>query len=335
MNDFITNRSDIVVLFDAKNCNPNGNPLSPNNEPRRDSVTGKAEVTSGRIKRYLRDQMYEDGNQILVLKPSQYDADKTLNLDELWTLIQQEHPEVYTDEDDDNQEVNLDMVKDVLMDVRFFGSVFAEIKDINAMRGAIQFQIGQTLHRTRINDETRSITGVASTGDSDEGGDGGAMGTDVRLRYGLFAVNGSINEQVGQNNRVTLNDIKYFDKLVWKALLTQTHSNSKVGQKPRGYIRVEYNTDGFQIQNLSEYIKMNLTEVDSDEELNSISEYTIDITNLYEVLTEHSEHINKIVVNEDYSATFECNGTEQSISEALSHTDYSVETVNAFESGDT
>lgn len=335
MTDFISNRSDIVVLFDAKNCNPNGNPLSPNNEPRRDPVTGKAEVTPGRFKRYLRDQMYDDGNDILVLKPTQYDADKTLNLGELWSLIRDQNQELYTGDDADEQQVNLDMVKETLMDVRFFGNVFAEVDDINnQLRGAIQFQIGQTLHQTRINDEARKITGVVSTGDSESGGDGGAMGTDVRLRYGLFAVNGSINELVAQNNRVTEADIDYFDKLVWRALLTQTHSNSKVGQKPRGYIRVEYETDNFQIQNLSEYIDMNLSTVNTEEQLNDISEYTIDVTDLCGVLDKQSNHVKKVVVNEEYSATFECDGSEQALIDALAHDEYAVETVNAFENGE-
>lgn len=334
MTDLLSNRSDVVILFDAKNCNPNGNPLSPNNEPRRDAVTGKAEVTPGRFKRYLRDQMYDDGHNILVLKPTQYDADKTLNLGELWSLIRDQNQELYTVNEDDEQTINLDMVKDSLMDVRFFGSVFAEVDDINQLRGAIQFQIGQTLHQTRINDEARKITGVVSTGDSEEGGDGGAMGTDVRLRYGLFAINGAINELVGQNNRVTKADVDYFDKLVWKALITQTHSNSKVGQKPRGYIRVEYETDNFQIQNLSEYITMNLTDVETEEQLNDISEYTIDVTELCGVLDKNSNHINKVVVNEEYSTTFECAGSEQALVDALAHDEYTLETVDAFESGE-
>ena len=52
-------QSDIAFLWDATNCNPNGDPLS-GDEPRRDPVTGKAHVSMYRLKRYLRDQMHDD-----------------------------------------------------------------------------------------------------------------------------------------------------------------------------------------------------------------------------------------------------------------------------------
>jgi CRISPR-associated protein Csh2 len=41
----VTNRSEIVLLYDVEDANPNGNPLSANDRPRIDDDTQQAVVT--------------------------------------------------------------------------------------------------------------------------------------------------------------------------------------------------------------------------------------------------------------------------------------------------
>lgn len=324
----LDNRSDFVVLYDVKNANHNGNPLSPDNEPRRDSATGLAEVTTGRIKRYIRDQMWDEGHNILVQKQSQYDADKVKGMDDMWEDIESYLEEQGFDLEETTTDDYFDAVLKRLMDVRFFGSVFAEA-EMNAVRGPVQLQVGHSLHPTILNNETKKITGVLST---DDKGEGGSMGTDARLRYGLLAVDGSVNENVAQNNLFTEEDIEYLDDVIWRALITQTHSNSKSGQHPRGYIRVEYDTDNFQIANLSEYIDVVLEDdVNTPEDIRSINDYKIDITELVDVLEHYNEHINKVITTGEYKAEFVVDGEEVNINEALGNEEYSVVENDPFE----
>ena len=56
----VTNRSEIVFVTDAQDCNPNGDPMGED-RPRIDPVTQQAAITDVRLKRYLRDQLRSDG----------------------------------------------------------------------------------------------------------------------------------------------------------------------------------------------------------------------------------------------------------------------------------
>jgi CRISPR-associated protein Csh2 len=56
----ITKRSEIIFLYDATNCNPNGDPMDAN-RPRINEETGKCLVTDVRLKRTIRDYLYEKG----------------------------------------------------------------------------------------------------------------------------------------------------------------------------------------------------------------------------------------------------------------------------------
>ena len=62
----VENRSEIVFLYDAVDANPNGNPLSGANRPRIDPQTQQAIVTDVRLKRYLRDQLDDDGHGVYI-----------------------------------------------------------------------------------------------------------------------------------------------------------------------------------------------------------------------------------------------------------------------------
>ncbi|MDZ7730685.1 MAG: type I CRISPR-associated protein Cas7 [Natrialbaceae archaeon] len=61
----VTNRSEIVLVTDAQDCNPNGDPMGEN-RPRIDPVTQQAAITDVRLKRYLRDQLRADNHSIFV-----------------------------------------------------------------------------------------------------------------------------------------------------------------------------------------------------------------------------------------------------------------------------
>ena len=54
MSEVVKNRQEILFLYEARDCNPNGDPLDEN-RPRTDPETGVATVTDVRIKRTVRD----------------------------------------------------------------------------------------------------------------------------------------------------------------------------------------------------------------------------------------------------------------------------------------
>jgi CRISPR-associated protein Csh2 len=83
----VSNRSEILFLYDAEDTNPNGNPLSANDKPRIDETTGAAVVTDVRLKRYLRDQLDDDDFGIYVKNPSKSDIEDVPGRDELFTRV--------------------------------------------------------------------------------------------------------------------------------------------------------------------------------------------------------------------------------------------------------
>ena len=54
MSELLRNRSELVFLYDAKDINPNGDPMDEN-KPRIDEETGNNMVTDVRLKRTIRD----------------------------------------------------------------------------------------------------------------------------------------------------------------------------------------------------------------------------------------------------------------------------------------
>jgi len=63
----IEQNSEILFLYDAKLCNPNGDP-DDENRPRMDYDRERCLVSDVRLKRYLRDYLEEMGHTIYVTK---------------------------------------------------------------------------------------------------------------------------------------------------------------------------------------------------------------------------------------------------------------------------
>jgi CRISPR-associated protein Csh2 len=58
MSEIISNRAELLFLYDVKDANPNGDPLDEN-KPRIDEETGVNIVTDVRLKRTIRDYLHD------------------------------------------------------------------------------------------------------------------------------------------------------------------------------------------------------------------------------------------------------------------------------------
>ena len=61
----VLNNSDILFLYDAKLCNPNGDP-DDENKPRMDYERNVNLVSDVRLKRYIRDYFQWTGQEVFV-----------------------------------------------------------------------------------------------------------------------------------------------------------------------------------------------------------------------------------------------------------------------------
>ncbi|QSG05320.1 type I-B CRISPR-associated protein Cas7/Csh2 [Halapricum desulfuricans] len=297
------NRSELLFVYDAQDCNPNGNPIG-DNRPRRDPDTGRGIITDVRLKRYLRDQLLDDGYDIYAKKIEGESRTRThLLKDVLGDVSDAEDIEEIEDLGEDFLEA--------ATDVRYFGATLSfESSDDeedekfrqalssafpNHYQGPVQFLPSKSLNKVEENEEYDSLTSVISTGD--ENRQGGFDLDDKRIKYGIFPFYGLIDNNGAKTTNLTQEDVERLDTLCWRALKNQTTSRSKLGQEPRLYIRVEYSEGDYHIGGLHDMLSLG---DGSEESLRSIDDVTIDASALIDTLNEESGKIRKLhVIGDD------------------------------------
>lgn len=305
----VETRSEIVFLYDGEDTNPNGNPLSGNNRPRVDEDSGQAEVTVYRLKRYLRDQLYDDGKGVYLVAPNKAGIDPS-SRDELFLRLLGRD----ADEVGDLEPLDLfDSFINAATDVRYFGAPLSfsdEVKDALDWRpvftGPVQFDHGRSLNTVVRNNASRKLSVTVTSGD-DGGSDGspkqGTFAEDNRLRYALIRFHGIVNENAANNTQLRPEDVERLDTLCWRALRNQTLTNSKMGHSPRFYLRVEFEP-GYHEGNLDALVEIDRDNSKPDEEMRNISHVVLDASKLLDQLRAINDRIITINVHTDQYTTF-------------------------------
>ncbi|MFD1571487.1 type I-B CRISPR-associated protein Cas7/Csh2 [Halorubrum laminariae] len=306
----VTNRSEIVFLYDAVDANPNGNPLSGSNRPRIDPETQQCIVTDVRLKRYLRDQLDADGHGVYIRSVQTNDGDRYSREQLLADRLRDLDPNDW-DLNDLSEEDEQDLFDEVYgtfldhsVDVRYFGATMSvdlkgKYEDFDDylpdhLQGPVQFSPGKSMHSVEENQEYNSLTSVIATGKGKE--QGGFDLDDHRIKYALIRFRGLVDEHGAKDTQLTKSDIERLDTLCWRALKNQTTSRSKIGQEPRLYIRVEYADESFHLGDLSHKIQVDKERSEPDEQLRTIQDIVVDIEPFIECLSDNASRIDTIHV---------------------------------------
>ncbi|SHH65730.1 type I-B CRISPR-associated protein Cas7/Csh2 [Halobaculum gomorrense] len=296
----VENRSEIVFLTDAQDCNPNGNPLGEN-RPRVDQETGQGIVTDVRLKRYLRDQLVDDGHSVFVRKTEEGKSTSRaqLALNALGDIDDPEEVEAIENVRDE--------FLDSAVDVRYFGATLSFNADEEGLEeavrsafgegnytGPVQFSPARSLNAVQLNEESNTLTSVIATGTEQEVGGFGL--DDHRIKYGLFPFHGVVNEHGAHDTHLSAADVKRLDTLCWRAMKNQTISRSKVGQEPRLYLRAEFQTDGYHVGDLHNGIQLDTDNSKPDRELRNVTDVAVDVTALVDRLASVADHIETVHV---------------------------------------
>ncbi|MFC7127942.1 type I-B CRISPR-associated protein Cas7/Csh2 [Haloferax chudinovii] len=303
-NDTVTNRSEIVFLYDAVDANPNGNPLSGSNRPRIDPQTQQAIVTDVRLKRYLRDQLDDDGHGVYI-RNVQREGNQYTRGDLLEDRLKDVEPDEYDlDDDEESERFRNDVFGEFLdtsVDVRYFGATMSvDTDDVYAKHlpdhftGPVQFSPGKSIHAVSENEEYDSLTSVIATQDNKQ--QGGFDLDDHRIQYGLIRFHGLVDEHGAADTTLTVGDVERLDTLCWRAIKNQTISRSKVGQEPRLYCRVEYADESFHLGGLDRDLVLDDDRSKPDEELRTVRDLTLEIDGFVDRLATASDRINRIRV---------------------------------------
>jgi len=312
----IETRSEILFVYDAQDCNPNGDPYN-DNQPRIDQATGQAVVTDVRLKRYLREQLQTDNHGVFIRTPDD-DRQAFKRIDAALGMFEEvEEPEDFE---------TVDAVKKTFLkraaDVRYFGATFSfdvdsdETQDMiqdrfgSNLTGPVQFSPARSLNRVERNTESKRLTSVLS---SDEENQQGTFAQDERLKYAIFPFHGVVNENGAADTHLSTDDVERLDTLLWRSIKNQTISRSKIGQAPRLYLRVEFEA-GFHTGDLHRSIELGTD--DSPGELRDIRDVTIDVTETLRTLNEIKDKIEAVHIVGDRHLTCRVESVADSLIES-------------------
>lgn len=278
------NNSEILFLYDAKLCNPNGDP-DDENRPRMDYETEKNLVSDLRIKRYIRDYLGEKGHEIFVSKPEDKAVTATQRLESIFEA------KTGNKKIDISSRENMNMLLDTLIDIRLFGATLpikgTEGKGMSGnFIGPVQFNWGYSLNKVQLVDSN----GITSHFSSEANKGQGAMGKDYRVYYSFLAFHGIVSAKRGEKTNLKEEDIKLLDESLVKAIPLMA-TRSKVGQYPRLLIRIEYTDDETFIGDFRDYITIENYET---EYYRNISDFHLNIRGLINILNTYKNRIKSI-----------------------------------------
>lgn len=289
----IKNRSEILFLYDVTDANPNGDPVDEN-KPRVDEETGINIVTDVRLKRTVRDYLYDYRNKdVFIIE------------------LRDDNGNLKTKEDRlKDFKDNEDLLKNCI-DVRFFGATTAVKDKTMTLTGPVQFKYGRSLHRVDMT-YVKGTTVMPSAQDKKQG----TFTEKYILPYSLIAFYGVINENAAarQNIELTEDDISLLLEGLWNGT-KNLMSTSKVGQVPRLLLQVVFKENNFHIGELDKRIKF-VTDK-NDEEIRDIQDGKLKIDELVKALNMHKDAIDLINFKTDERLILTMGEKEISLKEAL------------------
>lgn len=260
----LKNNRDFLFLFDATNCNPNGDP-DQENKPRFDYETHTLLVSDVRRKRDIRDFLANKGQEIFV---NSIDG-KKVDMEKMLGHVLDEHPV----SKDANEDEKINVILDNMVDIRMFGSAMAIGGITKTFTGPIQFTWGYSLHPVELV-KSNSIVTIMNN-------DNSTFGKMYKVHYAVVAHSGSMNKFAAQKTRLTEQDADLMPKALVQSMMNCL-TDSKIGQEPLLYFEVVYdeNFDGY-LGDLRRFINVTLHR---ETGIRSLNDLTVDFTPLCDAI---------------------------------------------------
>jgi CRISPR-associated protein Csh2 len=294
MSNLVKNRSEILFIYDVKDANPNGDPIDEN-KPRIDEETGVNIVTDVRLKRTIRDYLFEHkGMEIFIREIRKEDG----NL-----KTKEERLEEFNDPKE---------IIEKCIDIRLFGATTAVENKTMTLTGPVQFKFGRSLHKVDIT-YVKGTTVMPSQADKKQG----TFTEKYILPYSLIVFYGVVNENAAktQNIPLTNEDVDLMLEAMWYGTKNLI-SGSKFGQMPRLLLQVIYKENqNFHVGELDKLVTIKTDK--PDEALRDITDVKIEIMGLVDTLKKHAHKIEKIRLKCDDRVNFVYNGNPVEINKAF------------------
>jgi CRISPR-associated protein Csh2 len=280
----IAKQSEILFIWDAKMCNPNGD-MSADNAPRFDEVDEKAIVSDVRVKRTIRDDLQYRKKELIFINNEEI-VSKGLSAEKRFEEIKSNH---------DNERDLTVFLK--CIDNRLFGGVAP--KSGIQLVGTVQFSWTKSLNKTETILKSGTGAFVTTKEKSEETGHyQKTFRADNYIPYGVFGMYGTVNRIQAQKANTSETDIISLMDSLWMGTKF-LNTRSKEGQKPRLMLRVIYKDNSqFFIGLLDELITL---KNEDSSMIRNIGEAEIDFTKLIDALNKATDEIEKVVIVLDNS----------------------------------
>jgi CRISPR-associated protein Csh2 len=291
----VKNNSAILYLYDARLCNPNGDP-DEENRPRMDYERELNLVSDLRLKRYIRDYFIQKGYELYVQKVDDAPVTSEKRIESL--------------------KADKNIVKaaqEAFIDIRLFGATITKKKDNYSITGPVQFNWGYSLNPVCLLES--SITShFSSKTDKKQG----AIGKDYRVQYSLIAFSGVVSGKRADYTGLSESDLALMDEAMIKAIPLLA-TRSKIGQQPRLYLRLELCDSETVLKDLRNYLSIHKDEkLDDIRDIRNITEYTVEAGALADYINQNRSKINKVICFHDNDLCITLNGEHASIGSIFS-----------------
>lgn len=291
----IKKNSAILYLYDARLCNPNGDP-DEENRPRIDYEREINLVSDLRLKRYIRDYLLQKGHNLYVQKVDGAPVTAEDRIDALG-----------------NTDDIVKAAKEAFIDIRLFGTTITKKNDNHSITGPVQFNWGYSLNPVRLLESS-----ITSHFASDSKNVQGAMGKDYRVQYSLIAFSGVISGKRAEETGLSEEDLNFMDEAMVKAIPLLA-TRSKIGQTPRLYMRFELKDSETVLKDLRNYLTIKKDEkIEDIRDIRSITEYSLESGALADYINSQASKIYNVLYFHDEDLHITVNGERKSIEEIFS-----------------
>lgn len=322
MKNIIKNSSDFLFIYEAIQCNPNGDP-DQENKPRMDYDTSTNLVTDTRLKRYIRDYIKAKSDQEQIFVDMEGDTKVSVDsklkavvkrtveneseLEKAFSnnpealkiykdiIASEKDPEkvwaAITDKKFKHKTVNYELlaylVREKFIDIRMFGSAFAVGGFTKAYTGPIQINWGYSFNKVELMDSSSIVTIMND--------DSSTFGKDYRVHYSLLGFNGTINANMAKITGLTEDDVQEFRNSIWEAVPANP-TRSKLNQYPKLYVEVVYNEgiSNGQFGDLRNMVEVKTKEKLTDKQVRKFSDLDFNFDKLIKILNENKGADKKI-----------------------------------------
>jgi len=292
----ISKNSSILYLYDAKLCNPNGDP-DEENRPRMDYERDINLVSDLRLKRYIRDYFLLKDQKLYVQKVD----NETVTAEDRIKSI-------------DNGGDIVKAAKEAFIDIRLFGATITKKNDNHSITGPVQFNWGYSLNPVKLLESS-----ITSHFASDARNVQGAIGKDYRVQYSLIAFSGVVSGKRAEMTGLKEEDLDLMDEAMVKAIPLLA-TRSKIGQQPRLYLRFELKDSETVLKDLRNYIEIIKNEnIEDVRDIRSITEYRLEVGALSDFINRQASKINNIIYFHDEDLHITLNGEKKTIEDIFSN----------------